>query len=372
MFDRNPRILMVVDNMRIGGMERQLVALLRGLRSNGHFRPALAILDPGGELESEAIRMAELFLPLRRRARFDISPGLLLAPMARAANVRLIHVFGWMSSLVGLVTARMLRIPVINGCIRGAPPRLRLRDHIKRKTALWSDAIVGNSLAGLQAYGVKENPGSRVIYNGLDLRWIEGLTAQPIGDKSICMVANFSFRKDQKTVIKAMATIHNAFPKAKLVLVGKDRGKLGENHRLVNEIGLNDCVRFITNTLWPAPYIAGCDVCVGATNVNSSGEGISNAILEYMALGKPVVATNCGGNAEVVREGETGLLVPGGKPEAIADRVIELLSKPVLAKNMGESGRQVVREKFSINRMIDEYEKLYDSLLSPHRNPSNH
>jgi glycosyltransferase involved in cell wall biosynthesis len=361
-FDKN--ILIVIDSLRLGGMERQVLLLIKGLRVNGHFRPALAVLDRGGELEKDALKNAELILSLRRRARFDITPALLLIFQARAARIGLIHAFGWMSGLAGLLAAKVLNVPIVNGCIRGAPPHLLLRDRFKLWSAHRSDIIVANSFEALKAYGLKRDPRCKIISNGVDFNYFEGVEAEPIGHNSICMVANFSFRKDQISLIKAMEKINKRIPEAKLVLIGKDRGKLDENRRLVHKLRLHDCVTFITNSSWPAPFISGSDVCVLATNVTTHGESVSNAILEYMALGKPVVATDCGGNAHVLRNGKTGFLVPGSSPAAIAERVIELLQNPHKACMMGLKGRQRIHETFSMNRMVKEYEKLYDLLLS--------
>jgi glycosyltransferase involved in cell wall biosynthesis len=83
-----------------------------------------------------------------------------------------------------------------------------------------------------------------------------------------------------------------------------------------------------------------------------------------MALGRPVVATACGGNAVVIREGETGFLVPGQAADQLATRVIALLQEPARALAMGAAGRRRVREQFSMERMAAEYAELYNCVLS--------
>jgi len=176
----------------------------------------------------------------------------------------------------------------------------------------------------------------------------------------MCMVGNFSDWKDHETIVKAFALVRAVFPAARLVLVGRDFGKLAANRRLVADLGLSDSVEFITDTSHPEPFIAASEVCVLASPKN---EGISNALLEYMALAKPVIATCVGGNPEVVQDGETGFLVPRHSPEAMARRVEELLRNPERARQMGAAGRRRIVEVFTFDRMVGAYEGIYEHLL---------
>jgi glycosyltransferase involved in cell wall biosynthesis len=98
--------------------------------------------------------------------------------------------------------------------------------------------------------------------------------------------------------------------------------------------------------------------------MSKRNEGLSNAVLEYMALGKPVIATNCAGNRELVADGETGLLVPRGASDALATRIVELLDNPTWAREMGIAARQRVERDFSMERMIQEYKDLYAEILA--------
>ena len=102
--------------------------------------------------------------------------------------------------------------------------------------------------------------------------------------------------------------------------------------------------------------------------LSSVTEGISLTLLEAMASGLPVVVTNVGGNPEVVVDGETGFLVPPKNPEKMAEAIITLLKNKELAKKMGVAGRKRVEEKFSLERMVREYEEIYRNLLKYDRN----
>ncbi|MCB0587597.1 MAG: glycosyltransferase, partial [Phaeodactylibacter sp.] len=104
------------------------------------------------------------------------------------------------------------------------------------------------------------------------------------------------------------------------------------------------------------------DVGVLATNSLVHGEGISNSILEYMALGKPVVATDGGGTPEIVENGRTGLLVSPLNPEEMAEKIAYLLDHPEKAREMGQEGRRIIETEFTISRMTERYIDIYKSM----------
>ena len=103
----------------------------------------------------------------------------------------------------------------------------------------------------------------------------------------------------------------------------------------------------------------------------SLAEGISNTVLEAMASGLPVVATNVGGNAELVQHGQTGFIVPKANPQAMADRLVELATQPQQAHQMGQTGRQRVKDCFSMQAMVKTYQTVYDNQLLRARRAPN-
>lgn len=356
-------ILIVSDDMAAGGMERQIVELIKGLKRRGNFWIMFGVLDRGGEREQEARQYADAFLPIEREWRFDISAVFSLFMLSKIHRIELIHAFGWMSGLAGLCVAKTFRIPIINSSIRNAPPKLHFRQRVSRRCMLLSDAIVANSYAGLRAYKVHGHPRSRVIYNGVDLTRFENIEGVKQNQRTICMVANFTNNKGHEALVRSLPIIHKKFADAKLTLVGRGDQKLYECQKIVSSLGLNSSVEFIINTDNPEPYIAKSQICVLITNTDVHGEGISNAIIEYFALGKPVVATDCGGNREIVEDRGNGCLLANNRPKTIAEKMLKLLRDPDKASAMGRAGQKKVREEFALNRMVDDYEKLYYQLL---------
>jgi glycosyltransferase involved in cell wall biosynthesis len=132
--------------------------------------------------------------------------------------------------------------------------------------------------------------------------------------------------------------------------------------RLAFQLGLQDRTFFVGRCLQIAELLAVSDVCV----LSSKFEGFSNAILEYMAAGRPVVATDVGGAREAVIDGETGYLVAAGDVAGMASRIVRLLQNHELRQSLGERGQRIVEQKFSTDAQLRKTEELYSQLLKKH------
>jgi glycosyltransferase involved in cell wall biosynthesis len=128
---------------------------------------------------------------------------------------------------------------------------------------------------------------------------------------------------------------------------------------LADALRLTSSVRFLGNRLDVPMVLASIDVLVHP----SEQEGFSNAILEGMAAGRPVIATDVGGNAEAVVQEETGLLVPSGDPVALAAAIERLFASPETGRAFGKAGRRRVEREFGMDRMTRAYERLYLGVL---------
>lgn len=354
-------ILLLCGGMGPGGKERQIIELLKGLKRNNRFRTILAIGHLDGVWEAEAAKWADQVWRIKRLSSYDfVTPLIELIQHSKKEKVDVIHTWGggiW--DLYGWVVARMLHITFIHGGIRSAPLFLNMANKISRWAASHADMIIANSKSGLDSFGFQNHPRSRVIYNGVDLRRFMGIEISPENQSMVCMVANFSDKKDHTTPVYALPLILRSFPEARLVLVGHDAGTLESTRKLVTDLGLSQAVQFVTDTLNPEPIIAGCQLGL----LSSYTEAISNSILEYMGMHKPVIATANSGNAEVVESGITGFLIPPNSPEILAEHIIRLLCNPDLARSMGEAGYQRLVDRYSLERMVNSYEDQYSFLL---------
>jgi len=359
-------ILMTIGNLNAGGKERQLIALSKGLSNSNCFSTYIAVMNPNGLWESEASKFADKIISIKRIFRFGLlSPLIHLIYHVKKEKIQLIHTWGsgiW--DLLSLFTARICKISYLHGGIRSSPPTLDFSDRLSRWSAIKADAIVANSQAGLRAFGVKNHPRSRVIYNGIDITRFEGLqTAISEGHNNLCMVANFSEKKDHFSLVSALPIIIDSFPDVSLTLVGHDAGTLEKVKSHAIEIGVEKYIEFVTDSLNPETYIAKSQIGILATNEATHGEGTANVLLEYMALSKPVVVSDNGGNSEVVNHGESGYLVPSGLPSEIAKCVIKLLNDRTLAAQMGQRGREILSRKFDLQNMVDSYISTYIEIL---------
>ena len=168
--------------------------------------------------------------------------------------------------------------------------------------------------------------------------------------------------KDQLTLTRAFIRALEIAPELKsrlrLALVGD--GPLREGCQLLLDTAGVSALSWLPGERDDVPEIMrGLDCFV----LPSLAEGISNTILEAMACGLPVVATDVGGNADLVIHGVTGQIVPAGDVDAMAHSLVQLASSPELAQSMGRAGRQRILEKFSLDAMVGTYQGLYDRLL---------
>ena len=214
---------------------------------------------------------------------------------------------------------------------------------------------------------------SKIIqhYNGLDLdrlkvrdglRREEALAefALPTDRRYMSIVANLRNPvKDHPMFLRAAAQVRAAVPDAGFAIAGE--GELMESLReLTGQLGIQNDVFFLGRCDRVANLLFASDIGV----LSSKAEGFANAILEYMAAGLPVVATDVGGAREAIAEGETGYTVASGDDEKMAARIIELLNDPKRARAMGERGNSIAAEKFSCDRHLQNTLELYDELLS--------
>lgn len=355
-----PVILMIIGGLGAGGKEQQLISLLKGLKERNKYSVILVVMNPNGSREDEARQYVEQLIGIKRTNPLAfLYPLVQVVQIARRSKAALIHTWGsgiW--DLLGLCASRWLRIPFLHGGIRSAPVSLNFNNRVSKWCANHADTVVANSQGGLNAFGQQKNSKATVIYNGLDLTRFEGIEPGQI-QYELCMVANFSNHKDHQTLVNAMALISKDSPETKLLLVGHDAGTLKSTRGLVDSLGLNESVIFVTDSLKPYQFIANSSICI----LSSHAEGISNSILEYFAFSKPVIASNVAGNSEIIVSGTNGYLVKEGSVEALAEKVISLLENPDLRNRLGDCGKEMVMKKFSLERMITSYEITYLGLI---------
>jgi glycosyltransferase involved in cell wall biosynthesis len=289
-------------------------------------------------------------------------------------QIDIVHTFMVRATIVGVLAARGSSCKVILTSRRNlgywyTPIYLRVFRMLNRMTT----RVAANSQAAKQAaIQIEGLPASRidVLCNGVDLARFSGngdpslldRLRIPRSSRIVGIVANYRPVKDLPMFIRAAGLIAARHPDVVFLLIGQ--GPLRQSlETLAGQTGIREKV-FFTNG---EGYVPGYLPLLQLGCLTSLNEGFSNAILECMAAGLPVVATDVGGNREAVVDGVTGFLTPAGDEKIFAQRVISLLEDDDLRKKMGECGRARCAEHFSMEACVREHEKYYESLLQGDR-----
>lgn len=202
----------------------------------------------------------------------------------------------------------------------------------------------------------------RVVPNFVD---VETFRARDLGsrreefaapdEKIVLHISNFRPVKNLSAVVKTFVRVRRQ-TRARLILVGDGPERL-RVERMVNKLGITECVSFLGNQTYIEEILPVADAFL----LPSFHESFGLVLLESMAAGVPVVATNVGGPPEVVIEGESGFLRAPDDVEGMAEALMRILGDPDLARAMGESGTRRAEEKFHVDRVVPEYEKVYEA-----------
>ena len=177
------------------------------------------------------------------------------------------------------------------------------------------------------------------------------------GEKLVLFVGMLIFLKGVHILIQAMELVIRRIPDAKLLIIGRG-GYKGQLEKLVSELGLERKVEFVDYVAQAGlrDYMGMCQMLV----LPSLSEGLGRVLIEAMACGKPVIGTNVGGIPSLIRDGVNGFLVPPNDPQAIAEKIIYLLSQEDKAKRMGAKGKEFVARTFSTEKYVEGYARVLD------------
>jgi glycosyltransferase involved in cell wall biosynthesis len=376
-----PNVLLMVPSFHQGGSERQGVQLARLLSASGAARVTLACLERDGVLLPEAERLGLGELPEFPLTSFYDRNMLTqlrrCAALLKAQAIDVVQTFDFYTNVFALTAATLARIPVRIGARRESEGhRTPAQRWVERRAFALAHVVVANAEAVRRELIRDGVPASKIvtIHNGVDMSRVAplanldraellrslGLPSTP-KRRFVTIVANLrSPYKDHPTFLKAARRVSEAVPEAAFVLAGE--GPLTEGLRVMaRELGIEDRTFFLGRCMRVAELLAVSEVCVLSSK---DGEGFSNAIIEYMAAARPVVATDVGGAPEAIVTGETGYIVPVRDDEKMAARIIELLRQPERAHAMGERGKLIVEEKFSCETQLAQTLELYDRLLA--------
>ncbi|HEY0659441.1 MAG TPA: glycosyltransferase [Pyrinomonadaceae bacterium] len=367
-------VLQFIGSFHQGGSERQAVQLTRLLNEDQTYNIYVATLNKEGVLLGEIENLdlpeipefklksfydANFFLQLKKCVRF-----------MRENKIEIVHTHDFYTNVFGITAARLAGVECkIASKRETAAVRSKAQKVVEKRIFKTADRIVANSEA-VKKYLINENvPADKisVIYNGLDAKRltpketnrtkIRAELSLPVDEntKFITLVANLRHEvKNQPMFLRVAQKVLRNFPETHFVLAGEGELKAGLENT-AKDLQIEKHTHFIGRCAQVPELL----LISYAGVLTSYAEGFSNSILEYMAAGKPVVATNVGGAAEAIIENETGFLIESGDDETMANRLIELLENAEKTERFGEKAKAIVKEKFSLESQLNKTLELY-------------
>ncbi|KRT71305.1 MAG: group 1 glycosyl transferase [candidate division NC10 bacterium CSP1-5] len=355
-----------------GGQEMRVHLELIGLRERGH-RMLLAC-HPESELAKRAERAGLEVWCLSFRRPIDPRLTWQMHRLLTQERVELVNTHSSVDSWVVSLAARSARVPVVRTRHLSVPLK---RDPFSR-LVYWTlcDRIVttGEAIRRHLLAKLRLNPSKVIsIPTGVDLRQLDPHTVDgkqvrhELGVQAttplIGIVAVLRSWKGHRFFLEAVPLIVRKVPSARFLIVGDGplRRTIGQ---WIEQMGLKEIVMMAGHREDIPEVLAALDVVVSAS---TAAEGVPQALLQALAMRRPVVATQVGGIPEAIRHEETGLLVSHGDPVALAAAITSLLSDPDRGASLGNAGRRLVEKEFAVETMLDRLEVLYAEMLTRNR-----
>lgn len=374
--ERPLKIALVVSNLEYGGAQRQVVQLARTLDPR-RFEVHVCSLSRYVPLANELVDDRQRLHVVEKRSKYDVTVIVRLQRWLTELSADIVHGFLFDAQVAARVAGRLARVPVVIDSERNSDYRMRLVQRLAfRLTRGCVDLVIANSRAGADFHRrLHGHPPShyRVVHNGVDSGRFRPLPGEEVrrelglGEAGVVvgMFGSYKPQKNHALFFAAAARVVAHQPRLRLLLVGDQlagglRGTDEHKRRvaaLVDQLGLASRCVFLGNRSDLERLYNACDVVV----LPSLYEGTPNVLLEAMACGVPVVATDVGDNAHIVPDGRAGFVVPPGDEERLAERLGRLIADPDLRRRMGDAARRRVVEEFSVERLAADTAAVYEA-----------
>jgi glycosyltransferase involved in cell wall biosynthesis len=370
------RILLFTDSFSRGGTERQFVRLVKSL-DQSKYDLSIGCLQRRGQLLSEAESTGIPIVEFPINSLYNIRAANQFAKLVRflkREQIQIVHAFDFYTSLFAVPAARIAGVPVVLASRREL---LSLRSPWQQRTIriacrVATGVVVNSRAARNDLVSLEPAIQNRieVLHNCIDLREFN-LRRSPaevrrelgVSPNSIVVagLGNLRPEKDFEAFLLAARRILDAIPSTEFLLIG-DGPERDRLKRTAAELNLTAQFRFLNDRSDVPDLLGAIDILV----MSSASESFPNAILEAMAAGKPVVATDVGGIPELVEDGQTGFLVPPKDTVAIAHFVLELCRNSARRQEMGRAARSQVESNFTVESVVARLEEIYSSFVRKH------
>ena len=367
------RIVFLVTGLAYGGAEKQLLLLSTSLRKRGWQIHVVSMLPPLGfaeELKSAGILVSSLHM---HRGMPDPRAIFALRRIIQQTQPQILHSHMVHANLLARTVRFLVPVPVLICTAQNIDEGGWRREMAYRITDPLCDLTTQVSQAGLERYirvGAVSRTKARFIPNGIDSTLfcpdphLRETTRKTLGlEDSVFVwlaVGRFESQKDYPTMINAFSELRALHPKVRLLIAGQGV-LLADMQHLTKQLNLSGSVQFIGLRKDIAALMNGADAFV----LSSAWEGLPMVLLEAASVGLPIVATDVGGNREVVRSNINGYLSPPRNPHALAEQMHRLMTlEPSTRLTMGQAGRQLVRTFFDLEIVVQQWEQTYLDLIN--------
>lgn len=367
------RVLLLLYSVESAGAEKVALSIAKHI-NRGRFKPIVCSLR-GGRLLNEFLALNIPVYILDKKKGLDLSITWKLLRILRTEKIKVIHSHNFSPNLWGRVVGMIARVPVLIATEHTvATVKTRLQKVVDYMLSRITDKIIAVSNRVRDSHIEEEGiiPEKFItIYNGIEPwnsndkitsiyndRFLKEFGIFP-DNYIITTIGRLEPPKGYEILFKAIPIVQNVYPEAYFLIVGD--GYLKANlETVVEKLKIKENVVFTGFRNDVRNILAISDLCV----IPSIREGFSITLLEAMSAGKPIVATDVGGNAEAIINEETGIIVQPGDPVALANGIISALNDKKRAAEMGMRARRRFEECFTLQQMIDKTEGLYESLCN--------
>ena len=371
MMGNKKKVMFVISSLSGGGAQRVVVSLINHLPADRYDVVLVLLEDKKGH--QEHLRDSVKIVQLNKKSRWDF-PRLVFQLMREVKHyqpqvvISFLHYVNIVTLIVHLLTGKKYKVIVSE---RNYPPiylkRIRfgnLKGWLMKVLYRKADFIISNSKLIQKALEEEFHVASnkiKTIYNPVPLKEIECNSTEPIDHpfflvhdgKIVISIGRFVPQKRMDRLVRAFALASQKDKNCYLIILGA--GPLANDLcDLVKQLDIEDRVAFPGFTTNPYAWLAKCDLFV----LSSDYEGFPNVILEAMACGVPVIATDCpSGPGEIITNGENGILVPLNNDQALAESMMTLLSDSNLRDQLGRAGK-IKAYDFRVEKILPEYESV--------------
>lgn len=356
---RKLKVVHIIPTLALGGAERILTELVRYGNRDAFDFAVITIVD-GGPLEADIRELGVPYYPLKKTSELGLVMLVELIALLNRLEPDIVHTHLFGGHLWGEIASKLNRVPHLVFSEQNTDVDIgELKHRIKQVLSYGSSAVVAAS-DGIKKFLVEEEnfPTDKitVIRNAVETGRFAQIPPAPFGEvMQLLAIGRLEPQKGHDILLNALSTLRDVPWELTLVGEGSAKDSLVDL-AIINH--MHDRVHFVGTHMDVAPYLAASDVVV----MSSRWEGIGLVIMEAMAAGRTVIASNVGGIPELIDDGVTGMLVPVEDVDALQVAIRRVWQNQAAARELGAAARVKAQKDFDIRAMVADYERVYAHL----------